>query len=123
MADPADVARGIKLRTDIAAMLPPLLPGVLIPTAREIGDALSLPVKRAREHLDRVLREAGVTTALRRRGKGAIGARRMVVQPTSAIAEAAYYDNSYRARDCDRCGKSYQGPAVYCSLVCAVADA
>ena len=26
-------------------------------------------------------------------------------------------------RACDHCGKLYRGPAVYCSLECAVADA
>ena len=26
-------------------------------------------------------------------------------------------------RPCDKCGKPYRGPAVYCSLTCALADA
>ena len=38
-------------------------------------------------------------------------------------AEAAYSDPSCPARDCDHCGRSYAGPAVYCSLGCALADA
>jgi len=38
-------------------------------------------------------------------------------------AEAAYIDPSFPERACDRCGKTYQGPAVYCSLACAIADA
>jgi hypothetical protein len=36
---------------------------------------------------------------------------------------AAYVDESYPERNCDRCGKPYRGPAVYCSLDCAVQDA
>lgn len=38
-------------------------------------------------------------------------------------AEAAYHDDGYPERDCDRCGRPYRGPAVYCSLRCAIADA
>jgi len=38
-------------------------------------------------------------------------------------AENSYIDESYVERKCDRCGKSYKGPAVYCSLICATADA
>lgn len=34
-----------------------------------------------------------------------------------------YHDESYPERACDRCGEPYQGPAVYCSIQCAVADA
>lgn len=34
-----------------------------------------------------------------------------------------YIDASYEPRACDRCGCSYRGPAVYCSLECAMADA
>ncbi|HEV8503680.1 MAG TPA: hypothetical protein VGR63_19065 [Casimicrobiaceae bacterium] len=40
---------------------------------------------------------------------------------TDAIS--AYVDDAFEPRACDRCGKTYQGPAVYCSLECAVADA
>lgn len=36
---------------------------------------------------------------------------------------AAYRDDAFPERSCDRCGTSYRGPAVYCSLDCAVADA
>ena len=34
-----------------------------------------------------------------------------------------YVDNRFSERPCDRCGKPYRGPAVYCSLTCALADA
>lgn len=37
--------------------------------------------------------------------------------------QASYVDESCEERPCDRCGKSYRGPAVYCSLECALADA
>jgi hypothetical protein len=42
---------------------------------------------------------------------------------TTAFARAAYRDDSFPARLCDHCGTPYRGPAVYCSLECAVADA
>jgi hypothetical protein len=38
-------------------------------------------------------------------------------------AETLYRDDSCLERDCDRCGKRYRGPAVYCCLACALADA
>jgi hypothetical protein len=38
-------------------------------------------------------------------------------------ARSAYRDDSFAERACDRCGRRYRGPAVYCSLECAVADA
>jgi len=34
-----------------------------------------------------------------------------------------YRDPRWPERACDRCGLPYQGPAVYCSLECAIADA
>lgn len=37
--------------------------------------------------------------------------------------EAAYRDDTYEERACDRCGAPYRGPAVYCSFSCALADA
>jgi hypothetical protein len=38
-------------------------------------------------------------------------------------AALAYHDPAYPARTCESCGKSYTGPAIYCSLRCAVEDA
>lgn len=38
-------------------------------------------------------------------------------------AAAAYRDASHPARACDHCRRLYRGPAVYCSLRCALADA
>lgn len=38
-------------------------------------------------------------------------------------AEAAYADARFAERACDRCGKLYRGPAVYCQLTCALEDA
>ena len=38
-------------------------------------------------------------------------------------AEEAYRDDRFPERPCDRCGKPYRGPAVYCSLTCAIAHA
>jgi hypothetical protein len=38
-------------------------------------------------------------------------------------AQAAYYDPLYPVRNCDYCDKEYRGPAVYCCLACALADA
>lgn len=34
-----------------------------------------------------------------------------------------YRDADSAPRDCDHCGHVYRGPAVYCSLRCAMADA
>jgi Zn ribbon nucleic-acid-binding protein len=38
-------------------------------------------------------------------------------------ARAGYRDEQFPERACDHCGKPYRGPAVYCSLTCAVEDA
>jgi len=37
--------------------------------------------------------------------------------------EALYINERFDERACDHCGKPYRGPAVYCSLKCAQADA
>lgn len=37
-------------------------------------------------------------------------------------AVQSYVDPSFPERQCDYCGKPYRGPAVYCSLICAVDD-
>lgn len=34
-----------------------------------------------------------------------------------------YQDDRFVERPCDKCGKPYRGPAVYCSLECALEDA
>lgn len=34
-----------------------------------------------------------------------------------------YRDMTFAERGCDHCGQKYQGPAVYCSLECALEDA
>jgi len=39
------------------------------------------------------------------------------------MIEAMYADERFDERACDHCGKPYRGPAVYCSLKCAQADA
>lgn len=48
-----------------------------------------------------------------------------IVARTDALgrARAAYLDASKPERNCDHCGSPYRGPAVYCSLECAQADA
>lgn len=38
-------------------------------------------------------------------------------------ARAMYHDDTQPERGCDHCAKTYRGPAVYCSLRCALADA
>lgn len=38
-------------------------------------------------------------------------------------AEEAYRDDTFPERLCDRCCQLYRGPAVYCSLKCALEDA
>jgi hypothetical protein len=37
-------------------------------------------------------------------------------------ADDPYHDERFPERPCDHCGKLYRGPAVYCSLECAVDD-
>jgi hypothetical protein len=37
-------------------------------------------------------------------------------------AKKSYHNDTYKERACDKCGTMYQGPAVYCSLKCAVDD-
>lgn len=39
------------------------------------------------------------------------------------FARASYHDDTCTPRPCDKCGKVYCGPAVYCSFECAIADA
>lgn len=39
------------------------------------------------------------------------------------FARASYRDDSYPERLCDHCRTPYRGPAVYCTLECALADA
>ena len=40
-----------------------------------------------------------------------------------SLAAGSYRDDVYPERLCDRCASLYRGPAVYCSLECAIADA
>jgi len=42
---------------------------------------------------------------------------------TKGENDAAYRDDACDERPCDYCGKIYRGPAVYCRLACALADA
>jgi hypothetical protein len=37
-------------------------------------------------------------------------------------ARAAYRDDSFAVRGCDRCGKPYRGPGLLCSIECALAE-
>lgn len=48
---------------------------------------------------------------------------RDLFEASKAVAPDAYRDDRFPERACDRCGKLYRGPAVYCSLTCALADA
>lgn len=64
-------------------------------------------------------RKAAESGAVAEAPKRARGRR---VKPKNA-AESAYYDPTYARRRCDFCGRMYRGPAVYCRLTCALADA
>lgn len=44
--------------------------------------------------------------------------REMVLEQSAS----GYENASFPERACDYCGKTYRGPAVYCSLECAKAD-
>lgn len=55
-----------------------------------------------------------------------IGTDRMVWYVEARRRETvklAYRDDAFPERPCDRCGQPYRGPAVYCSLTCAMLDA
>jgi hypothetical protein len=39
------------------------------------------------------------------------------------FVDDGYRDDSLPERACDCCGQRYRGPAVYCSLKCALKDA
>lgn len=41
----------------------------------------------------------------------------------TSFARASYSDDTLPWRKCDGCARPYRGPAVYCSLECAIADA
>jgi RNase P subunit RPR2 len=43
-------------------------------------------------------------------------------QPLVFPVDDPYRDERFAERQCDYCGKPYRGPAVYCSLECAVDD-
>jgi len=53
----------------------------------------------------------------------AAGASLFAASNEEAKSNDAYRDDTFPERPCDRCGKPYRGPAVYCSLTCAIADA
>ena len=50
-----------------------------------------------------------------------------VVMSRAAVArynrDRSYEDPRFSERACERCGKPYRGPALYCSFECAAADA
>lgn len=48
---------------------------------------------------------------------------RDLFEASKAVAPDAYRDDTLEPRECDKCGKLYRGPAVYCSLTCALSDA
>jgi hypothetical protein len=43
--------------------------------------------------------------------------------PSDKAPRYVHRRKAFPERACDKCGKLYRGPAVYCSLECAVADA
>ena len=45
------------------------------------------------------------------------------VEACQSQVRASYHDDSYPERNCDYCQRPYRGPAVYCRLECALADA
>lgn len=52
-----------------------------------------------------------------------VDAMRWDIATASYRAQAAYLDRTKPARNCERCGNTYHGPAVYCCLACALEDA
>ncbi len=39
-----------------------------------------------------------------------------------AKASSIYHNTGFPASECDYCGKTYHGPSVYCSWICAQRD-
>jgi protein-arginine kinase activator protein McsA len=50
-------------------------------------------------------------------------ADRDTINTLEMVRHAAYVDPTFGERRCEACGKTYQGPALYCSFECAVGDA
>jgi hypothetical protein len=48
---------------------------------------------------------------------------RDLFEASKAIEPAAYRDDKFEPELCHHCGVEYRGPALYCSLTCAIADA
>jgi len=44
-------------------------------------------------------------------------------QPRQFRAGNPYHDPACPVRPCDHCGAAYTGPALYCSMLCAISDA
>lgn len=55
-------------------------------------------------------------------GLDPIGSSEGFLQVAQARARESYHDSAYPQRQCDFCGRFYTGPAVYCSLDCAMED-
>ena len=52
-----------------------------------------------------------------------MASRGVIGTPRPRAAVEAYADPTRPPRPCDHCGRSYRGPAAYCCLSCALADA
>jgi hypothetical protein len=57
------------------------------------------------------------------RGWDVLVGHRLDVPEHVQRARAGYRDDSREPRQCDYCGATYRGPAVYCSHECALAEA
>lgn len=44
-------------------------------------------------------------------------------EAVTTFARSRYSDTSCPPRACDHCQRTYQGPNIYCSFECAIADA
>ena len=57
------------------------------------------------------------------RAQEAMRNRKLTTDDFTQAARNAYRDAGCPERTCDNCGKTYRGPAVFCSLECALAAA
>jgi hypothetical protein len=84
--------------------------------------------REAAQHIAVNLRSVAVALSQARTS----GAFRLALEQLEVLIECLpkrppeqdpYVDPSREPRECDHCGTVYRGPAVYCSRVCAYADA
>jgi hypothetical protein len=73
--------------------------------------------------LDRVAGLIARSTGAAWRGDYALSLKQIDLATAIMNSYLAYHDPRWPPRACDYCHQPYTGPAVYCSLPCAIDDA